>query len=132
MEPLAFLQSKIANFPGYLDETTRGRSDELVRSYLGEALADLEERLTAISPELHDRIGALLIRAGFVNQVAYTSYESAARDGAPEEPIATDDAAIVEVADRASQVDAAQLPAYLDDVTSVLDRRDATMMSARP
>jgi hypothetical protein len=132
MEPLAFLQSKIENFPGYLDETARGRSDELVRSYLGEAIADLEARLTSIPPEVSDRIGALLLRAGFVDQAAYTTYESAARDGAPEERIADDDAAIVEVADRASQVDAAQLPGYLDDVTNALNRRDATMRSARP
>lgn len=132
MEPLVFLRSKIADFPGYLDENGRGRSDELVRSYLGEALAELEARLAPVSDAVATRIGDLLFRVGFVNQTLYRRYETAANDGVPMDAVVADDAAIVEVADRAAAVSAQTLPAYLDDIAAVLDRRDHTMASAHP
>ena len=57
MEPLEQLRAKIAGFPGYDGDLERRRSDEYVRSYLGEALADFAGRCT-LPAELQARVDA--------------------------------------------------------------------------
>lgn len=127
MEPLEFLKSTIAGFPGYADETDRQRSDEMVRSFLGEAIADLEVRLVPPEGGVSQRIGDLLIRVGFTNQSAYKRYEDGARSGADFAGMSASDEEIVELAGRAPSIDGANLSSYLDEIVAALDRRDATM-----
>ncbi|MEO6835682.1 MAG: hypothetical protein ABI231_07245 [Candidatus Tumulicola sp.] len=129
MEPLEFLKSKIADFPGYGEDDSRRRSDELVRSYLGEAVAGLEERLGPLDAALGQRLGDLLLRVGFTNQAAYKIYEDAARTKSDYDAMAAADAFAVEVADRAPS-EPAELPAFFNEVGEALDRRDATMSGA--
>lgn len=126
-----FLQSAIAGFPGYGDDVARQQSDEFVRSYAGERLADLQQRLQPLDTALGDRIEALLFRCAFVNQTAYKLYEGSDRSTINVDAVVAADAAAVEVADRASSIDAVQLTQYLDDVTRMLDGRDAAMSGAR-
>ena len=126
------LQSAIADFPGYGDDVSRERSDEFVRSYVGERLADLQQRLQPLDAALGDRIEALVLRSAFVNQAAYKLYDDGNdRSTINVDGVVTADAAAVAVADRASSIDAAQLPQYLDDVTHALDDRDTAMSHAR-
>lgn len=128
MEPLEFLRSTIADFPGYGNDDARRRSDELVRSYLGEAVAGLEARLEVSGDTpLQRRIGDVLLRVAFANQAAYKIYENAARANPDFDAMAAADARTVEVASRAGNTDAAQLSAYLDEVAGALDNRDAAM-----
>jgi hypothetical protein len=126
-QPLEFIKSKIADFPGYADDVARWRSDELVRSYVGEALADLEQRLEPLNVSLGGRVGDLLIRLGFANQSAYKNYEDGDRAKVDLTAMVAADAGAVELADRATSTDAAQLPPYLDAISKSLDRRDAVM-----
>ncbi|MGA7095182.1 MAG: hypothetical protein WBX23_14260, partial [Candidatus Cybelea sp.] len=70
MEPLEQLRAKISDFPGYDGELQRRLSDEYVRSYLGEALADLAAR-GVLPPELRERADDLILRVGFADQHAF-------------------------------------------------------------
>jgi hypothetical protein len=131
MEALEFLKSKIAGFPGYARDDDRRRSDELVRSYLGEALADLEKCLgSSTDSTLAQKAGDLLIRVAFTNQHAYKAYENAARTNGDFDAMAAADASTVEVADRAASTDAPGFGTYLDEAAAALDRRDACMSGA--
>lgn len=132
MEPLELLRAKIAGFPGYDDDLDRRRSDEYVRAYLGEALAELETDCGSLPSELHERREALLLRIGFSAPRAFAAHNtgSAVPPRHYDGDVAAEDLAIVELADRAASITLETLGAYLDDVTAELDRRDATMRAA--
>ncbi|MGA8535416.1 MAG: hypothetical protein WB615_15010 [Candidatus Tumulicola sp.] len=127
-QPLEFLKSKISDFPGYADDISRWRSDELVRSYAGEAVADLQNRLQPLDAALDERVGDMLVRVGFANPAAYRTYEAGMRARFDSDAMSAADAGAVEAADRAASIDAVQLPAYLDEVSAALDRRDAVLI----
>src|SRR5579863_5175479 len=133
MDPLEQLRARIAGFPGYDGDLERRRSDEFVRSYLGEALADLVVRCGSLSSELKQRIDALLLRVGFADQKAFAIHHGiggnhvAAGAGSS---VAVEDAAVVDVADQAGSVDPDAVERYLDGVAAMLDRRDAAMRAA--
>jgi len=127
MEHLQILGAKIAGFPGYADEDARRRSDELVRSYLGEALATLADRLRPLDGTVETRLGDLVMRSAFTNQEAYESYEERARESPGFDAMAAADVRTIEAADAAPSVEAAGMAAYLDRVSQVLDARDAVM-----
>ncbi|HVR47454.1 MAG TPA: hypothetical protein VMT95_12565 [Candidatus Binatia bacterium] len=131
MDPLEQLRARIAGFPGYDGDLERRRSDEFVRSYLGEALADLEVRCGSISPELRQRFDALLLRVGFADQKAF-HHVVARVHAAPnvDSSIAVADVATVDLASQAPQVEPDRLARYLDEVAATLDRRDAAMRAA--
>jgi hypothetical protein len=131
MEPLELLRAKIANFPGYGDDLELRRSDEYVRSYLGEALAELPIR-AQLPAALQQRVEELLLRAGFENPRDFAAHYLAGAKMKPgaSEAIAAADAATVALADRAASVDLASAPAYLDAVAAALDARDAAMRAA--
>jgi hypothetical protein len=130
MEPLEQLRSKIAGFPGYDDEIERRRSDAYVRSYLGEALADLIAR-NVLEPAQREQADGLLLRVGFADPHAFVAHHVPGAPAPTEEgAVAAADAATVTLADRAPSVDAASAAAYLDDVTAALDRRDAAIRAA--
>lgn len=131
MDPLEQLRARIAGFPGYDGDLERRRSDEFVRSYLGEALADLEMRCGSTSDELRQRFDALLLRVGFADQKAFHHVVARVHEAANvDSTIAVADAATVEVADQAPQVGPDTLAPYLDEVAATLDRRDAVMRAA--
>ena len=131
MEPLEQLRSKIAGFPGYDDELERRRSDAYVRSYLGEALADLIAR-NVLEPAQREQADGLQLRVGFADPHAFVAHHvpGAPADSTKESAVAAADAATVALADRASCVDAASAAAYLNDVTATLDQRDVAIRAA--
>ena len=126
-----FLQSAIPGFPGYGDDESREKSDEYVRSYVGERLADLQERLQPLDAALGERIETLLLRSAFVNQAAYKFYAGSDHSAIDVDAVIAADSDAVKLADRASSIGAAQLPQYLDDITRAFDARDAAMSGAR-
>lgn len=132
MDPLEQLRARIADFPGYDDDLARRRSDELVRSYLGEALATLAARCAPLAPELQARVDMLLLRVGFADPKSFGAHNgfAGAHDETGEADVAADDAATVALTDRASSVAAGDLTPYLDEVGAVLDRREAAMRAA--
>ena len=131
MDPLEQLRSRIAGFPGYDVDIDRRRSDGFVRPYLGEALAELLVRCRDVSADQSQRIDALLLRVGFASPKSFPPHNghlSARRDH--DGSVAAVDAATVEVADRSKSIEYDAISAYLDDVTTALDRRDAAMRAA--
>jgi hypothetical protein len=131
MEPLAQLREKIANFPGYDGDLRRRRSDEYVRSYLGEALAELTERC-ALSSELEQRADDLMLRLGFADPKDFAGHDigSGSGDAGDGGAVARADLEVVELADRAASLDAAAIPSYFDEVTAALDAREVTLRAS--
>jgi hypothetical protein len=132
MEPLEQLRAKISGFPGYDGELQRRLSDEYVRSYLGEALADLAAR-GVLLPELRERVDEIVLRVGFADQHAFAAHAGGKTpDSSDESAVAAADAATVALADRAASLDAASAAGYLEQVTAALDKRDAAIRAAAP
>jgi|GEM_PF-1855576 len=129
VNPLELLRSTIDGFPGYGGDAERRRSDEYVRSYLGERLADLSAR-RQLPPELQERIEELVLRAGFADPHLFALRHDASRDSNDGGALAAADATIVAIADRAELLDPAGAADYLDEVVAALDERDAALRAA--
>ncbi len=114
---------KSPDFPGYDGDLERRRSDEYVRSYLGEALAELAAR-GALPPELRQRVDELVLRVGFADRATLPRTTSSVQRMIPSEEgaVASADAATVELADHAASVDAASAAAISMTVAAVLGR----------
>jgi hypothetical protein len=128
MEPLERLRAKIAGFPGYDTDLERRRSDEYVRSYLGEALTEFAQR-SHLTPEQQQRIADLLLRVGFADPRDFAKQRIVAGKHGPEpsESVAAADESTVELADRAASLEPASTSAYLDDVVAALDQRESAI-----
>ena len=131
MEPLELLCERIPGFPGYDGELELRHSDEYVRSYLGEALADFAQRC-ALLADLQERVDDLILRVGFADPRDFATHHVVAGPNGSEADaaLAEADAATVELADRAGSIDAATAARFLDDVTAVLDRRQTAIRAA--
>jgi hypothetical protein len=125
-QSLEFLKSKIPNFPGYATDDDRKTADELVRSYLGERLAEMETH-PGISDDARKSVGDLLLRTAFTNQIAYKVYEETARTNGDFDAIAAADAATVRLADGAADVTADTVAQFVQQSARVLDGRDLAM-----
>ena len=121
------LQAMIPQFPGYLDEAARRLSDELVRSYAGEALAGLVDCLRPLDTALEARFDAVLMRAGFANQGAFRGYESAVLSPERSAAMLRADTLLATLAKRAASVDIQSAPGYLDELVAAFDARDSAM-----
>jgi hypothetical protein len=128
MEPLEQLRAKIEGFPGYDSDFERRRSDEFVRSYLGEALTEFAQRgdLTA---EQQQRIADLLLRVGFADPRDFATHHiaGAIHEANENDGVAAADAATVELADRAASLDENGTSAYLEEVVALLDARETAI-----
>jgi hypothetical protein len=130
MDALAVLRSKIPSFPGYSDEDSRRLSDKLVRSYLGETLALLQDRLSPGDPSIRERLADVILRAEFTNQVAFKAFEYVGLDDAHVDEIAECDVALIELADRAAEIGDPALSTYLNEIRAAFDERDRVMEDA--
>jgi hypothetical protein len=129
MDPLELLNERIHDFPGYATDTDRRLSDEMVRAFLGEMLADLQVRLAPLDDQTGGQIGELMFRAGFTNQIAFRPYESIELDEAGITEIATADGRAVDLADVAATVRKGGVAEFLGEVAAAFDARDAAMKS---
>jgi hypothetical protein len=129
MDPLEELRAKIAEFPGYDGDIERRHSDQYVRSYLGEALAALEARVS-LDDGLRTKIEDLTLRVGFADTRAFPAHPSAHPSDAGIGAVAQADLATISLADRAKSLDAPAVGAYLDEVAAELDVRDAAIRAA--
>jgi hypothetical protein len=129
MDPLELLNERIHDFPGYATDSDRRLSDEMVRAFLGEMLADLQVKLAPLDEALTSQIGDLMFRSGFTNQIAFRPYESVELSEAGVAEIASADARAVDLADVAATVRKDGLAGFLAEVTAAFDARDAAMRS---
>lgn len=132
MNALEAIRAKIPAFPGYDDEASRMKSDELVRSYAGEALVRLNVNHADYLSQQADEYGDLLLRCGFANQEAFKPYQHAKLSAAQIEALAECDAALIEVAGRAASIERGDLDAYVKDMRDAFDRRDNLMRASKP
>jgi hypothetical protein len=120
------LKSAVAGFRGYTDDEGRRGSDQRVRSLLGEALATLRARLNGNwDPALSERYDAVLLRCQFADQRHVAAVDRRKIRGADLTLLALADRALVESALGLAALDAAGLPARLEEITVLLDRRSA-------
>jgi hypothetical protein len=130
MDAIASITERIPQFAGYADLDGRRADDELVRSYLGEALSTLNSNHPDFFADRSDAYEDLIIRAGFMNQVAFHSFEYAKLDPSHLDAVAANDAALLDLADKAPAVAAGEVAGYIDALTAAFDRRDAAMKNA--
>lgn len=132
MDPIERLCERIAEFPGYNGEQSRRLSDEYVRSYLGEALADVLGDGASLTPELRSRFDELLLRLGFADPQSFVTHRLVEGLGKDDDggEVAAQDAATVELADRVRSADAQTAANYLEEIARRLDVRQAAMRAA--
>ena len=127
MEALDQIRASIPDFEGYDDETSRAHSDELIRSYLGERLADFEYAHSAWLGGNRDAFNRLVLRCEFVDQEAFKPFEHASAND-PRIPRLLDaDLQVISLADRLPALDPAEVPAFVQRANELLDARDALM-----
>jgi len=122
MDDTAFLHERIESYAGYTNDVARQRSDEQIRAYVGESLARLRERLRpagAVSGTL-DRV---LVRCEFADLAVAHAFDAVDVSAGEIAATAAADRELVTLADRAGQVDAAELEPFLAQIGTALDRR---------
>jgi len=128
-QALADIKSRVPDFAGYADESTRRLADEQIRAIAGEALALLhfnhEEYFN--TPEVTGTYDRLILRCEFTNQVVFKEFEYETLSEERKTAIARADGALIDTALRAEAVTAEQLPAYLGDLEKALDNRDTAL-----
>lgn len=113
----------------YQEEERRRLSDEQLRGYVGERLAELPANvLDALSPGQRERYDRLLLRCEFLNQQGFHEFVRG-----PKERGAAVDAADQELkasADRLPDANAASIGDILKNIETAFDKRDAAMRNA--
>ncbi|HEY8312912.1 MAG TPA: hypothetical protein VIG51_01955 [Candidatus Baltobacteraceae bacterium] len=122
MAALEQIRSAIADFDGYGDEESRRRSDQLIRSYLG-------ERLAAYRSEHGDSgaFDALVLRCEFMDQRIFKAFESSNPDRGRIDALLAADLEVVALAGRTAALGLEDLPGFVNASNAALDRRDAAM-----
>lgn len=121
MSALDDIKAEIPDFPGCEGEEECRRSDEEVRSYVGERLAALGGNVPAEQKDVYE---ALLLRCEFMNQEAFKIFD----EDRSEQRIAAvldADAAVIKAAKPLDK--SANLGETLAAIRDALDRRDAAM-----
>lgn len=112
------------DYAGYSTEDDVRDTDQRVRAYVGERLADLQARL----PSAADALEAPILRMAFSSGEALRGLEhpqGSVHAGALEAA----DAALLDAADAADAVDDAGASAYIARIQAAIDARDAAMIS---
>lgn len=128
MDAIESIKARIPQFAGYEELEARRDDDELIRSYLGEALSTLNANHPDFFADRSEAYENLIIRAGFMNQAAFRAFEYAQLDAAHLDAVARNDRAMLDLADRAPAVAAGDVATYLDELTAAFDRRDDAMI----
>ena len=127
MYALARIQSFIGGFAGYDAAEHRRVSDEQIRAFVGEVLAQLPaveiDNLLAEERSYYDRV---LLRCEFINQDVFRIFE---RDPTPRRIEATlaADVHVVEAATALREVRTVTLNGALVKLNDAFDSRDAAM-----
>jgi hypothetical protein len=114
----------VPGYAGHADAAARRLSDQQVRAYVGEILADLADRLPIDA--VQERYDALLMRCEFANQHVIRAIEDD-RFARPAAVAAVEeyDRKLVAAADACKTVDAGGLPACLDALEGAFNERAA-------
>jgi hypothetical protein len=122
MDDTAFLHERIESYAGYTNDIDRQRSDEQIRAYVGEALARVRARLRPAGAA-SEALERLLVRCEFADQGVAHAFDAVDVDADEIAATAAADRELVTLADRAGEVETAQLEPFLAQVGAALDRR---------
>jgi hypothetical protein len=122
MDDTAFLHERIESYAGYTNDVDRQRSDEQIRAYVGEALARVRARLRPAGAA-REALERLLVRCEFADQAVAHAFNAVDVDADEIAATAAADRELVTLADRAGDVGAAELDAFLAQIGAALDRR---------
>lgn len=129
MDVLDRIRTKINDFPGYGSEADLAKSDGELRAYVGVRLAELRDRLSAEGSDTENALQPLIVRAAFANQRALAPLEWS-RASVEGSGLLEADAALIDLADAACTVTAAQLDGFAARVSAAFDARDASLINA--
>ncbi|MDP9017135.1 MAG: hypothetical protein M3N19_02300, partial [Candidatus Eremiobacteraeota bacterium] len=117
-QALADIKTRIPDFAGYGDETTRRLADEQIRAIVGEAVALLHDRHAEFfsAGDMAEQYDAMIMRCGFTNQAVFKEFEYEALGDDQRVRIAHADEALIAKAEQAQDVTADSLAAYLADL----------------
>lgn len=128
MDALERIRSIISGFAGYEEPAQRRLSDEQIRGFVGEALAQLPAvEIDALTAEERSCYDGVLLRCEFVNQDVFRVFDG---DPTPQRVQATlvADADVIEMA-RVLREAAEQRPnGTLAALSEAFDKRDAAML----
>ncbi|HLI95288.1 MAG TPA: hypothetical protein VKT72_04260 [Candidatus Baltobacteraceae bacterium] len=130
MDALERIRSAIAGFAGYDDVSRRRASDEQIRAFVGEVLAELPaleiDNLTAEDRACYDRV---LLRCEFINQHVFRLFDT---DPTPQRIEATlrADVLVVEAACALRAQTGGKPDGVLAALSEAFDKRDAAMQLA--
>ena len=126
---VADIKTRVPDFAGYADESSRRLADEQLRAIVGEGLALLhfnhEEYFTA--GDVADAYDRLILRCEFTNQAVFHEFEYQTLSDERKTAIAQADGELIDTALRAESVTADALPGYLRDLEKAFDNRDAAL-----
>ena len=122
------IRARIPSFPAYTSETGRRLSDELIRSYVGEAVAEASARL---DQGMSERVCALLMRAGFINQTVFVGFEYANVNADGMTRLLVRDLTLCSLADKGRSISAQDFDAWISSIEVGFDARDAVMSSLK-
>lgn len=130
MEPLERIRAIISGFAGYQDAPQRRLSDEQLRGFVGEVLAELPAvEIDALSPQERSVYDRVLLRCEFINQEVFRVFDT---DPTPQRIEATlvADVKVIEAACTLRGDSAAKPDGVLAVLSEAFDKRDAAMQIA--
>ncbi len=130
MDALERIRSFIDGFAGYTEAMQRRVSDEQIRAFVGEALAQLPaveiDNLDADERAHYDRV---LLRCEFINQDVFRVFDSDPTTLRIEATL-TADVLVVEAAEALTATQTATITHLLVQLGEAFDKRDAAMQIA--
>ena len=122
------LRVLIPSYAGHDDAPARRLSDQQIRAWTGESLADLQDRIAVAA--VQDRFDALLMRCEFGDQLVIRALEADAC-GEPEAAATVEahDAGVIAAAARAKTVAQDGLDALIGDLERAFDERAAAVIA---
>lgn len=130
MGALENIRARIGDFAGYENEASRRAADEQIRAYVGERLAALPAlEIDSLPPDERTQYDRVLLRAEFLNQIAFRAFEERPEAGRIEALLQADDELLTAAKDL-ERAEGAHLDGALIAVERAFDKRDAAMTGA--
>ena len=124
------VRSLISEYAGQADAQARRRSDQQVRAWIGERLAELRQRLSL--GEVSGPFDELLMHCQFGDQRVIKALEdNGFADPATSADVETEDARVIDAASASERIDAAGVAAFIDTLAAAFRRRNDAIVALR-
>ncbi len=124
MDDLAFVRERIPAYGDYGDENSRHETDEYVRAYVGVRLSETRDRLEGQLDEATLKtLDELIVHCQFTDQAFIRWIDHARLEPQTVAALVHIDRELIELADRAEAVSAAELRALLEKMDIAFEQR---------